>query len=264
MKLKKYILIGIIIIFSIIAILIGKDMAVIKSNALENNIEINEKDILNKNVQNKDEKLSKEDLKIKEIILNDKSGLFKLVNEEHPIDKNYAPEKLVTPNIALVGVKNEPRSKVSSIIKEPLEKMFQDAKKEGVELYLSCAYRSFDEQEYLYNRALKRENRNSSDLVALPGRSEHQLGLAVDITTKKLDFQLEEAFEDTKEGQWLLNNAYKYGFIFRYHRGKENITGYTYEPWHYRYIGNLEVSKYCHDNNLTLEEIYKKLGINTK
>lgn len=101
-------------------------------------------------------------------------------------------------------------------------------------------------------------------MVALPGRSEHQLGLAVDITTKKLDFQLEEAFEDTKEGQWLLNNAYKYGFIFRYHRGKENITGYTYEPWHYRYIGNLEVSKYCHDNNLTLEEIYKKLGINTK
>lgn len=266
MKLKKYILVGSLVVFSIVAILIGKDIAVIKSNALEDtrNKEISEKNVINKNMVNKKEILSEEDLKIKDIILNDKSSLFKLVNEENPIDKNYSPEKLITPNIALVGSENEPRSKVSSVMQKQLEKMFEDAKKEGLELYLSCAHRSFNEQEYLYNRALKRENSNSSELVALPGRSEHQLGLAIDITTRKIDFQLEEAFEETKEGRWLLNNAYKYGFILRYPRGKEKITGYSYEPWHYRYVGNLEVSKYCHDNKLTLEELYEKLGINTK
>lgn len=261
MKFKSYLFIGTLIIFSIVAFSLGRDYSLMKKA----NIEVNRHDNLSKEVVKENVDLfTEEQKKIKNIILEDKRGLFLLVNEENPIDRNYKPEALVVPNIPLVGREEEPRNKVSAIIKEDLERMFNDAKRDGMDMYLSCAHRSFEEQEYLYNRALEKENSYSSELVALPGRSEHQLGLAVDITTRSIDFQLEEKFEDTKEGKWLLDNAYKYGFILRYLKGKEDITGYSYEPWHYRYVGNVEVSTYCYNNNLTLEELYEELAINTK
>ncbi|MGG5461941.1 M15 family metallopeptidase [Clostridium sp. B9] len=261
MKFKKYLFIGTLIIFSIVAFSLGREYSLIKRASLE---AISQDDNYKDFIIEEADTLTEEQKRIKNIILEDTKGLFLLVNEENPIDKMYGPESLVVPNITLVGKSEEPRNKVNSIIKEDLERMFSDSEKDGMEMYLSCAHRSYEEQEYLYNRALERENSDSSELVALPGRSEHQLGLAVDITTSSIDFQLEEAFEDTKEGKWLLENAHKYGFILRYLKGKEDITGYTYEPWHYRYIGNVEISTYCHKNNLTLEELYEELGINTK
>lgn len=260
MKLKNYILTGVITTLIITSFFIGRCYEGYKLKALEtSNLNLNEE---NSNEEvDKEEELSEEQVNIKNIILNDKNGLFKLVNEENPIDKNYEPKDLVVPKVSLVGAESEPRNRVSGILKKDLESMFNEAKKTGLDLYLSCSYRSFKEQEYLYTRALEKENSNSSNLVALPGRSEHQLGLAVDFTTRSIGFQLEESFENTKEGQWLLENSYKYGFILRYLKGKENITGYSYEPWHYRYIGDLKVSKYCYDNNLTLEELYDELEI---
>lgn len=255
MKLKRYISIGIVVTVAITSFFIGRSYEAYKLSALEtNNLKLNEE-------INKKDELSEEQIRIKNIILNDKDGLFKIVNEENPIDRNYEPKELIVPNVSLVGLESEPRNKISKVLKDDLERLFKDAQKEGLDLYLSCAYRSFEEQEYLYNRALEKEKSNSSVLVALPGRSEHQLGLAVDLTTSSIGFQLEESFENTEEGQWLLENSYKYGFVLRYLNGKEEITGYSYEPWHYRYVGNLEVSKYCYDNNLTLEELYDELDI---
>ena len=135
--------------------------------------------------------------------------------------------------------------------------MFKAANEEGINLFLNSAYRGYDSQVYLYEEDIAAVGSDTSDYVAKPGASEHQLGLALDITSMNMDFQLEEAFEDTPEGIWALNNAYKYGFVLRYIKGKEDITGYQYEPWHYRYIGNKDISKLCHDKNLTLEELYE-------
>lgn len=261
MKLKKYILMGLFILGLLSSFYMGRFYEAYKLRALEvGNSNIHNKEA-KKEEKKEDENLSYEEEAFREKILRNKDNLFKLVNKENKISKAYKSENLVVPKANFVGSKEEDRSKVSSLIKEDLERLFKDAKKEGLDLYISCGYRSYEEQEYLYNRALEREDSTKSTLVAIPGASEHQLGLAVDFTTRSIGFQLENSFEDTREGQWLLDNAHKYGFVLRYIKGKEHITGYEYEPWHYRYIGDLELSKYFYENNLTLEEVYEKLDI---
>jgi zinc D-Ala-D-Ala carboxypeptidase len=110
------------------------------------------------------------------------------------------------------------------------ERMRADALKEGLSLVIISGYRSFDQQRQIYDADVARlgPNQNQS---AKPGHSEHQLGTTVDLN------ELDEAFGDTPEGQWLANNAVRYGFVMSYPRGREAQTGYAYEPWHFRYIG---------------------------
>lgn len=267
MKIKNYIVAGIFLAVLSSSFFAGRRYESYKLKALEvSNVSL-KKDIENaEDVKEKDEKTNKEEFNeeqslIREKILNDTNDLFKITNKKNSIDRNYKPKDLIIPKVNFVGKEEEPRNRASNLLKKDLEKLFSDAKKEGLDLYLSCAYRSYEEQEFLYERALEREKSDTSDLVALPGTSEHQLGLAIDFTTRSLGFQLEESFEDTKEGQWLLENSHKYGFILRYLKGREDITGYSYEPWHYRYVGDLDISKYCYENNLTLEELYEELDI---
>ena len=93
--------------------------------------------------------------------------------------------------------------------------------------------------------------------VAKPGFSEHQCGLSADVSSKSVNLQLTIDFEHTKEGIWLFNNAHKFGFIIRYPKGKEYITGYAYEPWHIRYVGK-SIATTIFNNNLTLEEWYEQ------
>ncbi|MEG0306936.1 MAG: M15 family metallopeptidase [Clostridium sp.] len=190
-----------------------------------------------------------------QIVNADRIGLFKLANKKNLLDKEYMPLNMAIPNINLVAEKGNERNLVRADIVDDLEQMFQDAKKDGIDLFLSNGFRGFDEQEYLHSADTIENGNEPSAYVAKPGASEHQLGLAVDITSRNMKFELDESFENTKEGQWVLKNAYKYGFILRYIKTKEDITGYSYEPWHYRYIGDRTISKLCHDNNLTLEEI---------
>lgn len=92
---------------------------------------------------------------------------------------------------------------------------------------------------------------------AKPGMSEHQTGLAIDLSTPSIKNELVEKFDTTKEGIWLRDNCYKYGFIIRYPKSKEDITGYAYEPWHVRYVGK-EVAQEIYDKALTLEEYLKE------
>lgn len=187
--------------------------------------------------------------------------LTNIINKTISLSKDYIPEDLITPNINLVGYEYEPRSKVRKIMEYDLTNMFNDANASNLNLFLLCGYRSYSEQEYLYNEELKNTNKSYTDLVALPGHSEHQLGLAIDVTIPDLDFFLDESFEKSNAFLWLKNNSHKYGFILRYPKGKEDITGYSYEPWHFRYVGNKTISTYCFENNLTLEEIFIKLNI---
>ena len=122
------------------------------------------------------------------------------------------------------------------------------AKKEGFSLPLISGYRSYSTQNTIYNNYIKRWGQEYTDTVsARPGHSEHQTGLAFDVG------QLSNSYGETKEGIWLKENCYKYGFILRYLKGKESITGYAYEPWHIRYVG-VDVATEIMKNNLTLEE----------
>lgn len=146
------------------------------------------------------------------------------------------------------------KRKVRSIMYDSLIKMIDDAKNEGLKLTVISAYRTNSEQNYLFNNSTKKNGLEHALLYsAKPGHSEHQLGLAVDLNS------VYESFDKTKEYAWLKDNAYKYGFIERYKKGKEFITGYGYEPWHYRYLG-VDVATKIYEEGLTYEEYLVKYG----
>lgn len=129
-----------------------------------------------------------------------------------------------------------------------LSNLQKEANKNGFSLTLISGYRSYSTQNIIYNNYIKRWGQEYTDTVsARPGHSEHQTGLAFDVG------QLSNSYGETKEGIWLKENCYKYGFILRYLKGKEDITGYAYEPWHIRYVG-VDVATEIMQKNLTLEE----------
>ena len=129
-------------------------------------------------------------------------------------------------------------------------KMVDAALLDNIILKNASAYRSYEYQDNLYDSYVERDGKKKADIYsARPGFSEHQTGLCTDINT------IDSSFHDTDEAKWLLNNSYKYGFIIRFPKDKEKITGYKYEPWHYRYVGK-KVAKIIFENDLTLEEYY--------
>ena len=175
-------------------------------------------------------------------------GYLLIVNKYYKLDSNYTPDNLV---------KVENNLGQGYLEKETYEHfvlMANDAKKEGLTLLSASPYRSYATQKYLYNDYVKRNGQMEADTYsARPGHSEHQTGLAVDIKSN-LSGELMR-FETTKEAKWLSENAYKYGFILRYPKGKEHITGYIYESWHYRYVG-VETAKKIKEEDITYEEYY--------
>ena len=133
--------------------------------------------------------------------------------------------------------------------------MVDAAKDDNIKLKSVSAYRSYSVQKSLYKSYVKRDGVKKADTYsARAGSSEHQTGLAVDINTASSRAN----FQNTKEYKWLINNSYKYGFIERYPKGKTNITGYKYEPWHYRYVG-VEAASIIHEKGITFEE-YKVIS----
>lgn len=131
--------------------------------------------------------------------------------------------------------------------------MFNAAKKENLTLIINSSYRSFSEQEEIYNEYKSSKGEVAADKIAArAGFSEHQTGLAIDIQTYG---STASTFEEFDEFKWLKDNAHKYGFILRYPKGKEYLTGYEYESWHYRYVG-IEVATYIYKNNITFDEYY--------
>ena len=168
-----------------------------------------------------------------------------LVNTNHHLNSSYSSSNLC--NVKEFNVKYIYREDEEILLDcqalKALEKMMMDMEKEGLTVYLYSGYRSYQKQITIYNEAT---NKNE---VASPGCSEHQTGLAVDIST--LNDGLSYYFSQSKEYMWLINNSYKYGFILRYPLDKTDITGYIYEPWHYRYVG-IDATKI--KNEMTLEE----------
>lgn len=176
---------------------------------------------------------------------NASSDYLILVNKNNSISKDYVPKDLV--NVTGVDyIKRE--NEVMKLNKKALEcyqLLYNEAKKEGYNLTIFSAYRSYEKQQTLW------EARQDENYVAKPGQSEHQTGLSVDISTR--DIGITTNFMNSDAYKFLINNAYKYGFIIRYPKDKEDITGYYFEPWHYRYVG-IDVSTKIFENKLTLEE----------
>lgn len=132
-------------------------------------------------------------------------------------------------------------------------KMFKAAKSEDLTLIINSSFRSYEEQEEIYNDYKNsRGEEYANKIAAKPGFSEHQTGMAIDIQTYG---SKASTFEEFDEFKWLQENAYKYGFILRYPKGKEYLTGYDYESWHYRYVG-IEAATYIHENDITFDEYY--------
>ena len=133
------------------------------------------------------------------------------------------------------------------------EKMAEAAKKDGYTIMAISTYRSYKYQTQLYNNYAAKDGKEKADTYsARAGYSEHQTGLAVDVDNNKLTYT---NFGQTKEFSWMKENAYKYGFILRYTKEYEPITGYKDEPWHYRYVG-VEIATYIQNNPMTYEEYY--------
>ena len=123
-----------------------------------------------------------------------------------------------------------------------------DAQKEGLSFTIVSDFRPYSSQKRIYNNYVARDGKAEADRYsARPGHSEHQTGLAFDLNS------LSQSFENTPEGKWLAENCYKYGFIIRYPKGKESVTGYMYEPWHIRYLGK-DLAKKVYESGQTLEE----------
>ena len=132
------------------------------------------------------------------------------------------------------------------------QKMKNAATKDGITLSIISGYRSYSRQDTIYHNYVQRDGKSEADTYsARPGHSEHQSGLAFDLNS------LESSFANTKEGKWLNEHAYEYGFILRYPKGKTNETGYVYEPWHFRYVGEELAKKLYNDGNwITLEAYF--------
>ena len=159
---------------------------------------------------------------------------YLIVNKKYALPKNYGN-----------GLTEE--------LQEAFFNMQSAALKENIELKIVSGFRSFSRQEEIYESYLKIDSKEKVDTYsARPGHSEHQSGLAIDINIT------DDSFIDTKEAKWLNDNAYKYGFILRYPRNKSDITGYKYEPWHYRYVG-CDLAKKLYNNGdwETIEEYFE-------
>ena len=192
-------------------------------------------------------------------VIQNPSNLLALVNKEYALDE-YKPDDLVRPDVPFVfGNQELEKAQLRKEAAEQLEKMFADAKSQGVFLTAISGYRSYDYQKMLLEREIAQFGEEKAVMaVAPPGQSEHQSGLAMDISSESNNFQVNIEFADTKEGKWLAENGYKYGFVLRYPKDKVDITQYQFEPWHYRYVGE-EAAKVIHENNWTLEEYFENV-----
>ena len=191
--------------------------------------------------------------------VDDADSLWVVVNKTRPLNPlQYKPQDLVS--VGSAGINLNPYGK----------KLRKDAATAAVELakalsragkgklIIQSAYRSFNEQKTVHDRQVSKYGLKAGEaLAARPGYSEHQTGLAMDVSARSQGCQIRVCFGQTKAGSWLAANAYKYGFIVRYQKAATRVTGYQYEPWHLRYVG-IDAATEMHDKAIhTLEQYFK-------
>ncbi|WP_058302855.1 M15 family metallopeptidase [Gorillibacterium timonense] len=186
----------------------------------------------------------------------DPTSVTVLVNKQYALPDNYNPEDLVYPDVPFLFKEKIEKRMMRKEAAAALEKLFAAAKEDGIYLAGVSAYRSHATQTALFNRYVAKDGEEKAKTYsAVPGHSEHETGLAIDVSGSDGKFAAEPSFAGTPEAEWLAAHAADYGYIIRYPEGKDAITGYTYEPWHIRYVGEA-IAKDIASKGSTLEEYY--------
>lgn len=176
-----------------------------------------------------------------------------LINKTHGLNKTYEPDDL-----RRVRATAKDREAEYQKLRKAAAKAFNDlaagAKEAGYTIKLTTGYRPYSYQKVLYKQYIDMDGKDKAEQYsAKPGYSEHQTGLSADVSSPSVNYRLVRKYGRTKAGKWLAENGHRYGFIIRYPKGKESITGYEYEPWHIRYVGK-EAAAEIYERQLTLEE----------
>jgi D-alanyl-D-alanine carboxypeptidase len=183
-----------------------------------------------------------------------------LVDRSHPLPPDYAPEGLVTLRSYGLPTLGSGEMWLRREAAERLRDMASAAAADGEELIVASAYRSYEDQQALYDRLIGVYGTEADLTSARPGHSQHQLGTAVDFTNAAAGYEVWERFGQTSAYPWLLEHAYEHGFVLAYPRGKEAETGYEWEPWHYRYVG-VEAAQRIAEGGLSLQEFLVREGV---
>ena len=187
------------------------------------------------------------------------NDLLVLVDRKYGLPRGYTPGPLV--NLSAFGVpttSGDERLRLEAAVQ--LRRLVAAAGKSGRELVVGSAYRSYRDQQFSYGHWRKRYGSGAGNVSAPPGHSEHQLGTAVDFTNKAASYEVRQIFGYTKASKWLSRHAYEYGFVLSYPENEKSKTGYIWEPWHYRYIGE-ENARRFHKSGLLLRSFLTREGV---
>lgn len=186
--------------------------------------------------------------------IDDPNSTWVVVNKARPLNPiGFTPASLVYPDVTYVN-----RQPMRPEVAQALVAMFQAGKAEaGLDFSVQSAYRSFESQTNVYDDDVARHGQAYADTdTARPGHSEHQTGLAVDISAVPAKCSLDACFAQTPQGEWLAANAWRFGFVLRYPADKVPVTGFTFEPWHFRYVGAPLAAELHATRTSTLEEFF--------
>lgn len=186
--------------------------------------------------------------------------LYKLINKENRLDKDFIPENLIEYK-EYNGEKIDPNAKtlVVAEVLDAFTELQSNAKKDGFGFVIDSCYRTYEYQKKIFDHYVETKGIDYAiKYVAEPGCSEHQSGYAIDVALTRNGIYTDKFTDEDEEIKWLHTNCHKYGFILRYPKGKKDITGYNYECWHIRYVGK-EISNYMHENNIETLEEYNQL-----
>jgi D-alanyl-D-alanine carboxypeptidase len=180
-----------------------------------------------------------------------------VVNKQRALPSTYIPKDLIYPNVSFSFKEKAERRMMRIEAAKALEQLFDGAAKDGIKLVGISAYRSYATQKAVFQGNVNAQGlEEASRYSAKPGTSEHQTGLAIDVSSASANYTLEEMFGDTKEGKWLAQHAAAYGFIIRYPKRKESLTGYAFEPWHIRYVG-VPIAQEVVKQNIAFEQYFQ-------
>ncbi len=189
--------------------------------------------------------------------LQPEDSIYLLSNKLNHLPEDYIPQDLTVPSINFYFEEFHEKRQLRAEAAQHIEQLFTAALEEEDYTFLGVSgYRSYRTQNSIYTRNVANRGQEATDKIsARPGHSEHQTGLVLDVTLHELNYRLVEELGNREEGIWLQNNAHRFGFIIRYPLEDEAITGYSYEPWHLRYVGK-DIATFIYEHDITLEELY--------
>jgi D-alanyl-D-alanine carboxypeptidase len=260
-KYRKYIKTK-LVVFPILALVfigagIGISVALKKDDPKNKKLEVESAQSNVTEVDSKNEQTQEVELNI-----TSADSQYVLVNKKFGLDPaDYRPADLVIPKVNLTASDSNDEKSVRELIAPNLEEMLTAAKKVNLNLTMNSGFRSSKLQAFYFNNYVKQSGLEAAKRYsAEPGHSEHQTGLSFDLSYTDRKCYLDACFGETDAGVWLAENAHSYGFILRYPKDKEEITGYQYEPWHFRFVGK-DIATEIFDQKLSYEEYLANLNL---